>query len=396
MNRAEELVSNLCKKSFLSLWSYSNPRGKNNKELCDILVVCEPDVIIISVKEVHIPDSGDLDTDWERWRKRAIEKSYKQIYGAERWIETATNVIRSDGKEGVVFPERSRRTVHRIAVAIGGENKMPLMFGDFGRGYVHVFDSISLMILMKELDTISDFVKYLSDKEAFYTSGKEIIFTGGEEDLLAFYIHNGQKFPQEADLTIIDDDLWKGLQERDEYRKKAQADKTSYAWDNLIEIFCKDFEEGRIEFGNTLSEVELVTRTMARENRFARRILAKSLLEFLELSSQKVVKSRITPSFSGIMYVFLACSLDEDFKYRHAELGGRCFVVRGLYPEAKTIIGIAIVRSDTEKGFSLTSFYLYKENWTDEDQRKMLYAQKEFDWFKNPREHKVDEEEYPN
>jgi hypothetical protein len=75
MNRSEELVYNLCKKSFLSLWSYANPKGKNGKELCDVLVVCDPDIIIISVKEIELTNSGDVSTDWKRWQKRAIEKS---------------------------------------------------------------------------------------------------------------------------------------------------------------------------------------------------------------------------------------------------------------------------------------------------------------------------------
>jgi len=46
MNKSEEFVSKLCEKTFLSLWCYRNPQGKDKgKELCDILVVCDPDKI---------------------------------------------------------------------------------------------------------------------------------------------------------------------------------------------------------------------------------------------------------------------------------------------------------------------------------------------------------------
>ena len=92
-NKSEQLVYDICKKSFLSLWSYANPLGKESKELCDTLIVCNPDIIIISVKDIRITDSGDISTDWKRWRKRAIDASAKQIYGAERWIESASHVI---------------------------------------------------------------------------------------------------------------------------------------------------------------------------------------------------------------------------------------------------------------------------------------------------------------
>jgi hypothetical protein len=74
-NESEQLVYDICRKSFLSLWSYANPLGKNSKELCDTLIVCDPDIIIISVKDVRITDSDDISIDWKRWRKRAIDDS---------------------------------------------------------------------------------------------------------------------------------------------------------------------------------------------------------------------------------------------------------------------------------------------------------------------------------
>jgi hypothetical protein len=92
MNKSEELVAKHCTKSFLSLWSYPNPRrGKDSgKELCDVLLVCEPDVIIFSVKEKDVTDSGDISVDWSRWHKRAVEESCKQICGAERSISNSS------------------------------------------------------------------------------------------------------------------------------------------------------------------------------------------------------------------------------------------------------------------------------------------------------------------
>jgi hypothetical protein len=53
---AEKFVYRMCKKSFLSLWSYANPLGKMDKELCDILVVCGQDIVIFSVKHIELQD----------------------------------------------------------------------------------------------------------------------------------------------------------------------------------------------------------------------------------------------------------------------------------------------------------------------------------------------------
>ena len=191
VNESEEFVYQVCHKSFLSLWSYANPKGKKSKELCDILVVCEPDIIVVSVKDIKLTDSGDIETDWQRWLKKAIEGSVDQIYGAERWIKSASNVIRSDGTQGLPFPPVEVRRIHRVAVALGGDDKVPIQFGDFGKGFVHVFDKTSFEIILQELDTITDFVQYLLDKENLYASGKQTVFEGSEEDLLGYYIHNG-------------------------------------------------------------------------------------------------------------------------------------------------------------------------------------------------------------
>lgn len=52
MTDSEQLVYELSRKSFLSFWSYPNPLNDCQKELCDVLIVCDPDVIIFSIKEI--------------------------------------------------------------------------------------------------------------------------------------------------------------------------------------------------------------------------------------------------------------------------------------------------------------------------------------------------------
>lgn len=395
-NESEKFVYDFCRGSFLSLWSYANPLGKGGNELCDILLVCDPDIIIVSVKEIGFKNSGDVLSDWERWRKKAIEASVKQIYGAERWIAVASTVIRSDGSLGIRFPDMQVRRVHRIAVALGGEEKMPIHFGDFGKGFVHVFDKKSLQIIMGELNTVQDFIEYLSAKEDLYQSRRATVLTGGEEDLLAFYLHKGRQFADEHDLMVIGDDLWEGFSKSAEYQAKVAADESSYSWDRLIELLSKDIVSGNLEFGPELNDSEATVRIMARENRFSRRMLGKDFLEFYELARQKKVRSRMALAMSGVTYVFLALPHGEDRKYRVAELGGRCLVARGLHQDRKTVIGLATERYEKGKGFSFDIVYLHKDKWTEEDQKQMTYAQKEFGFFANPRLQKIHEDEYPS
>lgn len=396
VNDSEEFVYQVCHKSFLSLWSYANPRGKNSKELCDILIVCEPDIIIISVKDIKLTDSGNIEVDWQRWLRKAIKGSVDQIYGAEKRIKSTSYVIQSDGSQGLPFPSSDVQRIHRVAVALGGDNKVPIQFGDFGKGFVHVFDKVSFETILRELDTITDFVQYLVDKEDLYASGKQTLFEGYEEDLLGYYIYNGRSYPENFDVIVVGHNIWNEVIKKPEYKTKKDADKDSYIWDRLLESISKDVLNNNLEFGPDLNQSELALRAMAREPRFARRILGKSFRDFMDLAAQRKIESRtlISPQ-SNIAYVFLAKPHGEDRQYRVAELGGRCFIVCGLQQNCKTVIGIATEHYKPGQGFSFDIIYLYKETWTDEDQKHLEYAQKEFGWFVSPQQKSVHEDEYP-
>jgi hypothetical protein len=222
---SERYLAKLCKRSFLSLWSYPGifrdqkaaAGGKGDgKELCDLLVVFENHVIIFSDKNCRFNDAGDLQVAWARWFKKAIQNSAKQVWGAERWIQQFPDRLFLDRRCSIPFPISvplpSKRIVHRIVVAhdasracrekLGGSGSLmldnslvgdahqnaPFTIGqlDPAKGYVHVFDDATLGIVMSTLDTISDFTAYLTKKEEFLT-GNKVVMAAGEEELLAIY-----------------------------------------------------------------------------------------------------------------------------------------------------------------------------------------------------------------
>lgn len=53
---------------------------------------------------------------------------------------------------------------------------------------VHVFDKDFTQVILNELDTITDFVEYLREKEIFLKKNKSLLIMGGEKELLAFYL----------------------------------------------------------------------------------------------------------------------------------------------------------------------------------------------------------------
>ena len=110
VNDSEQFVYDICSKSFLSVWSYINPQGKNpGKELCDVLVVCDPHVIVISVKDIQLKNTDDPSVDWKRWQRKAVEDSANQIKGAIRWLEQSEYVVQKKGSKGLKLPLKSER-----------------------------------------------------------------------------------------------------------------------------------------------------------------------------------------------------------------------------------------------------------------------------------------------
>jgi len=269
---SERYLDSLCKKSFLSLWSYPNlyrDQGRKNgrgdgKELSDHLIIFNEYVIIFSDKSCAFPDTGDVSLDWNRWYRRSIEESAEQVYGAERWLSKYPNRVFVDKSCTRRFPiplkENSR--IHRIVVALNAASRCKLFFGNNGsgslvvstdvrgaekpfhvghvggtRGFIHILDDVTLDIVMKELDTITDFTNYLSRKEALLRSGKFVIATGEEELLGHYLIHTNKQGDHDFDIdetfdgAFFTEGQWQSVTTNRQYLAKKAADRQSYAWD---------------------------------------------------------------------------------------------------------------------------------------------------------------------
>ena len=231
----ERYLKDLCDRTFLSLWSYpglyrdqgKTSREADGKELADLLVVFENDIIIFSDKHCDFPGTGDVDVDWARWFRNSVLGGASQVWGAERWLRAHPERVFTDRKCSKPFPVPIPRGTaarfHRIVVAHGSSQRCAQFFGgdsswscmiapriignqhllrssegglpfqvgqlDPSRGFVHVLDDTALWVLLTSLDTVGDFLRYLRRKEDFISSGR-LAAAAGEEDLLAYYLEN--------------------------------------------------------------------------------------------------------------------------------------------------------------------------------------------------------------
>jgi hypothetical protein len=391
MTPSEKFVTALCGRAFLRLWTHPNPVGKKDKELCDCLMVCGPHVIVVSVKEIQYRDTGDR-TGWERWHKAAIDESAKQIWGAERWLTSVDQFKRSDGRI-VTLPPKAERMIHRIAVSLGARGHTPLRWGDFGHGFVHVYDEYSVGAVFRELDTITDFINYLSAAESLFAQGVRPIFAGaGPEDLLALYVRHGADFGlpehdgRKPDTIVLTENLWNTLIASRDYKERNADLKSSYAWDNLIEHFTDDLLTGGMfdmhSKAITTNEEALVA--MALQPRGHRANLADAFVDFLESKETKDAKlaSRAAVGAHATAFVFLT-GKHGDRERRSQELALRCHVVRGRAPSVTTVVGIATDKPGVGSGHSSDILYLYMPEWTAENERMAEQIQRDLGYFKN-------------
>lgn len=447
LNDSEKYLTKLCEKTFLSLRSYANVYKQPGKELCDLLVVVWDDIIIFSDKSCEFALSGDLNCDWNRRFRRAVEKSARQLWGAERRMREHSQSIFLDSKCDnklpipIVITEKTK--FHLILVAHGStqtckkvmnggsgsmmiknaikgiENHVePFSIWDLDptRTLIHVLDDTTLDILLRNRDTIKDFTHYLSKREKLLRSSIGVA-SAWEEELLAIYLkqlnsegeHDFVLPTSEKPTFLV---LWEG--EREGFQKSEQrltqieADKISYMRDMLIEAFNKhalDWTQYYVsEWGFLDSEKAI--RFLALENRFMRRVLANNLYRMISTTPSHMRRLSVAPMLDrALYYVFLLFPhpnssmwwSEEDYRNaRRVFLESSCLIVKLMYPDAQHVIWIAMQSEHPSKRNSEDLMYFDCINWNSELEERAKKDQQDLGILIKPTYFGVNEKEYPS
>src|SRR5262249_48217295 len=134
-----------------------------------------------------------------------------------------------------------------------------------------------------------------------------------------------------------------------QYLAKKNADKSSYAWDELIEKFNSHVLGGTLAQGNErpLTDHEQGLRQLASESRFSRRSLVRALFDLLATTPEGQNKMRmvISKQEQERAYVLLVAGQDtwhrEYRERRSGLLAAYCQVAKVYRPKLRDIIGIA-------------------------------------------------------
>ncbi|CAC9973231.1 hypothetical protein [Flavobacterium panici] len=377
MTPSEKYVSELCEKSFLPFWSFSNPIGKKGKELCDILIVCENTIIIISVKDIRMSENKDENIKYDRWVKKAVLDSVEQIYGAERFLETTDEVFLKNRIRKIKLPPKNKRIIHRIAIAFGSTDNFPLPTGDFGKGFVSVFDEKSTFTILNELDTITDFTSYLVAKEKFIED--KVILIPTEADFLAFYLQTGFDVHIPDNSILAGEKLWEDYLKSEEYSQWKEDIEVSYIWDIMIHLLHK-FHLNEKTDDLRFNELEEAIRTINLEPRINRIELGLSLEDAIKTK----VKARMLKPLQNSKHSYVFMPLNEhNWEEKKGELELRCMVARYENPNVEKVIGISIGSNNNgETCFDILAITIPEIN--DEFVNDVNIIKKELGYFVNP------------
>jgi hypothetical protein len=433
----EKNLASLADKIFLNLWAYPNLFGPAGKELCDLLVVCGDDILIFSDKNIHWSSDADVNVAWPRWYRRAIGKSAAQLNGATRTLQHHPDQLFLDAacmnRFPLTLPPADRRRVHLIAVSLGASEACaqyrkevpghfaivpsikgdehintqspgftPFAIGDVrpNAGFIHVFNEPALELLSRELDTVTDFTRYLTRRERIIRSG-HLAPVAGEHELLARYLISGGPDEEhdfrrpgggewkQGEMLEIPPGTYAALAAQPGYKARKEADEVSYTWDKLAGLFTESILKGESEVPGgqqpDLADMERGLRSMALEPRLRRRLLGGSVADAVNTAEEKkanrFARNMVPGAHSAdekVGYVLLILAhhgeapgpaYDEYRKRRQLMLRGYCLNMLQSHRNVKRAVGIGIDASSKvtgRKGGSEDFYALEVDEWTPE------------------------------
>jgi hypothetical protein len=392
-------------------------------------------IVIFSDKNIRLDRGKSLKISWSRWYRKAVLESVKQLEGAKRWIKAFPDRIYEDADcaNNIPIPNANESRIHLVVSCRGAAkackdvfpassgslivrssvltdaNLAPFEIGTFTENdeIVHVFDSEVMDIILQNLDTLPDFMRYLDLRDSFLKSRKDIYLTG-EEELLALYLNNvgsdkmhGFEQLMRLDSIVISEGLYSQYITSKAYHSKKRADEVSYGWDNLI-LSCYQLSENSGDARSEEQRKKLLTE-MAKLDRLQRRVYGESIQYVMNEAEKLGRHTRLIPPSNADDPIWLFMSLrrppdvnlDEYLSVRQQMIYDYLLVTRLEATSPRDVIGIALT-SAAEKNIKFEAFLLRREDWNSNLHQKAIQAKKNGGYFTNTVTISYHNEEYPN
>ena len=386
---AEKYVNELAYSSYLKYWCYPNPIDEegDKKEICDLLILFRNTCIIISVKNY------EFNGNYGRYTRKVVEKSTKQLYGAER------KLFKLDRKIKVKHPDREIEEfnpddydeIFRITINAGEQFEYySLADQKGGKGFINIFNKRTFEHIISELDTIPDLIKFLRVREKLLTENKEVHLEGQESDLLAIFMLNKRSFPKKyiGDHEILKLDLkgaWESYDKENIHVKDRRvADKQSYLIDHLVKHDILKLDWG-----------EKLARELMHFGRVKRRILAQNLFELIEKHKDTpgaFARRHIPDGDTLFLFIYYPPEVEQEMIDKILNDAGLIYMYKTNF-EHKRIIVLGSTKNFREYKFGLV---YKKEEMSQEVKDYLEDLCSKFGWFQSMEKREVEYKEFPN
>jgi len=418
-------VNRIAFSSFIEHWCYPSPKDESGdkKEICDLLILFGENLIIISVKNYEFKDF------YSRYFRRTIEKAVKQIYGAERKLLNSDRdiFIKHPNRDIERFPSEKIRNIYRVIINLGeGVRFYPFNQETKDEKFITLLDKEAFQTIVRELDTIPDFLEYLQKRELLFADKtvtilpgdeddfpaetaqqffeyaqnqfnpnekKSILISGTEHDILAHYLKNERTFPEYIQskeyngMFVQLDGNWTDFNQRQQVKEKRELDKNSYFLDELV--------KREILNNHNENSIDLATAIMS-FNRFNRRVISNNFLQFFDTykdAKGNFLARRYTDfDGTGIVFAFYPQEMPQEMVNTLLGIALDSFSVYSNY-KSQSMIMIA-----TTNEFKQFKMGLIKDivPFSKEKEVQIKKDVELLGWFTNHQEIKVTEKEYPD
>ena len=231
----EKLVENFFDKNFSNIYSFSSPKTKDNAEVADVLIWLNRKLFLIEVKTRSDEGTAPI----ESWGHSKIKQAYGQILKNYNRIKNNEQIFLRNNHYHTELDNEGLVTILGLVVLVSDEELkiepsqyLPEIYNS--EIHIHVITWKNLEDMIKEINTIPDFIYYLQDRFNYLKKFK--ISTGNELDILGYYKANSNKFPT---ISFDFNSQWEKYQNlmKSEIEIRNKHNNYSYFFDTLAKEF---------------------------------------------------------------------------------------------------------------------------------------------------------------
>lgn len=334
----ERFVNKIAFNSFLKYWCYPGPLDivKDNKEICDLLIVFKNVCLIISVKNYSFKGN------YERYFRTTTQRAIRQILGAEKTLfRTDPVMLVHPDRPSEEFDKTSIKNVYRLIINLNTSVKVyQTAFFEKDKEFV-VMDAEAWESALNVLDTLPDFLNYIKKRFLLTNKGPAIMLpreeydfsvidakylaelmlgmpkegnltmiSGSELDLIATYYENGFQFPSQLNNPEFQsralhlDGAWKKFIESGNYQRKKMLEEQGYFVDEIVKEMIINTPHG-----------DKLAKMLFSLNRAQRSFFAGHFLEFLEKQQETKLNHRpyyYAKTNPKMVFLYFKDEYDED------------------------------------------------------------------------------------